>query len=230
MSLQSSFELWDSITFWLAAVGTVLLFVSAVTGVRARKYARLLDEQRTQQSAQVRLAHDRQIETLRKGTADANARVAEAQLELERLKAPRTIQNRRQVIVALKAAIEELIPFGSLRVEVFTADNHDEVTRLRDQIIDVLKEAGWDARMNPNSRSTGGIPIGGVTVEIQLGTTVAQLMDRRGNRKEYNLGIKARALAEALRLGGLDVIGPQASSNMKSDAKIEIIVGNKPED
>jgi hypothetical protein len=185
-----------------------------------------------------------EFETLRLETASANERAAESgriaatanleiarlTLELERLTAPRIIAQREQVIGDLRSIVAELIPYGSLRVEIFTLDNDDEVVRLRDQLIDVLQQAGWEPRMNQNRRvMSGGLPVNGVTVEMQAGTTVRQLRGRHGDNVTYDLGRKGLAMVKALQTGGLWVNGPYPTSNMVTDAQLEIIVGNKPQ-
>jgi hypothetical protein len=197
-------------------------------------------------AGRLRMIQDAELEQMRSETAAANERAAESSrtaaeanlevarlsLELEKFRAPRIfdVEQRERVIHELKLAIAELVPYGSLRVEVFTVDNDDEVIRLRDQLIDLLLQAGWVPRMNFNRRITG-MPVNGVTVEMQAGTAIKQLTRGRGNVleiMEYNLGEKALALVRAFRNGGLGILGPFTTS-LVTDAPIEIIVGNKPQ-
>lgn len=195
-------------------------------------------------AGRLRMIQDAELEKMRSETATANERAAESSrmaaeanlevarlnLELEKFRAPRIfdLEQREQIVRELKAAIAELVPYGSLRVEIFTVDNDDEVIRLRDQLIDLLGQGDWNARMNFNRRITP-MPVNGVTVEIQAGTTRRQITSRRGEIMEYDLGVKALALVQALRNGGLDISGPfTTSGTMVTDAQIEVIVGNKP--
>jgi hypothetical protein len=161
--------------------------------------------------------------------AEAEKHAAEAQLELERFRAPRIIQNRDEVVSELKAVLDPMSA-NAIRVEIFTVDNDDEVIRLRDQFIDLLQQAGWRVQMNLNRRISGDMPTNGVTVEIHVGSTVRSFFDRNGNVNTYNLGEKALAVVSAFRNGGLQITGPMHSSKMATDAQIEIVIGNKPRD
>jgi hypothetical protein len=71
-TLQSSFELWDGLTFWLAGFGALLLLVYVGTGFEARRYARRLAEEAERDKAR-----------LNAELADAKARAAEANLKAE---------------------------------------------------------------------------------------------------------------------------------------------------
>jgi hypothetical protein len=217
VSLQSSSELWDGITFWLAVVGTALLFISAFTGIVARRSARRWAEERGQQAQREKRTHEQdlaksneKIAELERETADAKARALEAKVELEKFKAPRVISPEQR-----DALISELKPFGKQRVDVFALINHGEVVGLRDDIQAALRGADWDARVNLNHHVAVFGGVGGVAVEIPAGAS-------------DDLRKIASALATALRKAGLQTSGPWSSYSMVSDAPMEVLVGNKP--
>lgn len=219
VSLQSSSEFWDGITFWLAGVGTVLLFISVVTGIRARGYARRWSEEKSEQAKNERRLHDQSIAKLEKETADANARAeeakraaAEANLELWKHKQPRMVLSPEQSA----KLVAELRALEKRPVEVFAAIQHDEVVWTQKMIVAALREADWDARDNPNRRAPTMSVTNGVAIEILADAPV-------------ELHKIAAALAATLRRQGhLEVSGPWASHHFQTDAPIEILIGNKP--
>jgi hypothetical protein len=156
---------------------------------------------------------------MRLETAQANARAAEANEKaeherLERLKIEEKLSKRILSREQQLQIIDELRPFaGKSRVEVFAYINLDEVVWLREQIWNTLREAGWDARGNVNSRVAASL-VNGISVEIAPGTT-------------REIGEAAMAIVLALNRVGLMTGGPIGSHNLR-EAPIEILVGNKP--
>jgi hypothetical protein len=230
-------EGWKGLGAKLVIVGVAIeVFVSGWVLLASRKLQTIQERALEEMRYETAQANARAEEASRDAAesnriaAEANLEVARLNLEIERLQAPRilNLKQRDQAINELRAAVTELIPYGSLRVEIFTVDNDDEVIRLRDQLCDILQQAGWIPRMNLNRRPTI-LPVNGVTVELQTGTTVRQLRSGHANNLTFNLGPKALALVSALRRAGLEVSGPFPTSNMVTDASIEIIVGNKPQ-
>ncbi len=117
MSLQSSSEFWDGITFWLAVVGTALLFVSVVTGIAARRFARSWSEEKSEQSQRDKRTHEQSL-------AEAHKETARLKLELERLKTPRNLSPEQQ-----KRIGDSLRPFAPQSTEV-VYQGDDEARRL----------------------------------------------------------------------------------------------------
>jgi hypothetical protein len=154
-----------------------------------------------------------------RGAEEAKRDAAVANLELEKLKAPRVLSAGQ-----LATLIAELKPFASRptpfknpmnRIDVFALLSHGEVNGLRDQIVSALRRAGWDARPNMNRRVSASHIVEGVVVEIYSGTSE----DTRD---------RAIALVKALTDAGLKTVGPVYSQNLAGDARIEILIGNKP--
>lgn len=77
-------------------------------------------------------------------TAEANARAAEAQLALEKFKAPRTLTHDQR-----KSFVEEMSKFRGQRVFLGTFSNAFEVVSFGQQLFEALKEAGVDVVANP---------------------------------------------------------------------------------
>jgi phage-related minor tail protein len=79
----------------------------------------------------------------RKETAEANARAVEAQLALEKFKAPRllTPEQRRTIT-------EKLRPFAGMRVAIAPSPESFEAGMLAEQLVEVLKSAGINATPN----------------------------------------------------------------------------------
>lgn len=103
--------------------GTALLFVSVVTGVVARRYARRLSEETIQQAERDKRAHDQAIAQLEKDTAEANARAAEANkvAEQERLARKKIEEHLKPRVPTQQQANEitvRLKPFAGQQVEV----------------------------------------------------------------------------------------------------------------
>jgi hypothetical protein len=218
-SFQSSFERWDSFTFWLTFIGTVLLAVGVVTGVMARGYARNLGAEKDKEAAEARLAHDRaiaaastQIETLRKETAEANARAAQATLELQKLRqklAPRSFnqQQRDSMIKHLKLVGE----WAS--ADICACSGTDEVAGITTQIWRLLADAGWKSNLYPTIRADV-IPVG-ILVESDPSDRGAVTI--------------AEGLAQILRTkGGVLAVHESMTNRAKLDAPIRVTVGTLP--
>jgi hypothetical protein len=106
------------------------------------------------------------IAEARKETAGANARALEAQLALERLKAPRTLGPERQQVVAAAAA-----PFAGQRYRAAISQGADDGLAFWESLYATLERAGWiylPASMGMGN-PTAGIPIAAIPgVEIRF--------------------------------------------------------------
>jgi hypothetical protein len=156
---------------------------------------------------------------LRKEAAEANRRTAEAQLALEKLKAPRVLDlNERSVMV------EELKSFAG--TPFVTAATHDpEAQALMGQIEDLLTEAGlqqqpWRGKELLAARP--GKPATGVTAVIGL-----YVQADASHSAVFEPAVTA--IAGALRDRGLDAkaeVGRMTTNT--NQAAIQILVGKKP--
>jgi hypothetical protein len=78
-----------------------------------------------------------QAKSLEESTAQANARAAEAQLELAKIKTPRSLDSEQQARIVRKIKAFSGTPFT---VSIFSTP---EVTQLLEMIEPTLKSAGW---------------------------------------------------------------------------------------
>lgn len=91
----------------------------------------------------------------------AEVRAAEANLELARLKAPRTLSPSQQLMI-----IARLKPFGSMRVDVIIIGDSQEISDLSTLIIGTMQQAGWSARFV--GKAISGPNVSGVLVGTHL--------------------------------------------------------------
>jgi hypothetical protein len=228
-------ELGSKIAILLVVIGVAYELVEKRFGAplqkiiddsREAQIVHLETESRTAQ-LEIAKAHERiaianaAAEAARKDAAIANERAAEANEKaeherLERLRIEKQLswrvlqpEEREQLIDDLR-----LTPLGAYRVEVFDLLQHDEVMQVRDQIVDVLRAAGWDARSNANRRAPTSTIVAGVRVEIPVGA----LSDIRD---------AAMKICQAFMKVGWIISWPVSSYNFVTDARTEILVGNK---
>jgi hypothetical protein len=158
-----------------------------------------------------------QGDILRKDTAEANARASEAQLALERLKAPRSISGEQQAqLTAL------LKPFAGQEYSGMVAGSVPDARALWVMIDKVLTAANW-VRMPPWGAAVGeppaGIPIApsdGVTIFVPA-ADVAELAPA------------AKTLASALAAFGIVTVAA-ADSGPQTRPKIMVVeIGTKPQ-
>jgi hypothetical protein len=203
MSLQSSSEFWDGLTFWLAGIGTILLFVSVVTGVAARRYARHVGEERAVAAERERQAHDHSIAKLNSEVSEANARLAEANLELERLRTPRTVSPEQQSRIAArlsKLVTEPRSEYAMLsRIAVVTAAKESEAENFARQIAATLRKGNW---------RVSEISVGDSQRLIGSGVSIEMAPDAL--RQEF--WEQARAVATTFSEEGVTMSGPHPTA------------------
>jgi hypothetical protein len=205
MSLESSATLWDAISFWLIGVGAALAFVGTVAAVHARKLGRELATEKTAIAAREKVASDRAI-------AEANARAAEAALELAKFKAPRSLTKEQedQLIAKLKPFSGQLFSFN------VTADP-EAISFLR-IIRTVLNRAGW----NEIPSQYGDVSVGGVGVSTDTGIT----LEVAANADMAHVAL-VQLLDSALNAEGIQSI-PRHNKDLTNLSAINILVGKKP--
>lgn len=215
--LESLVSFWDALAFWLTVAGATLLFFGGVSSVAFRRYNRQLLGVRAVQDQRERDATAKSLAETNSRAAEANerakeaeARAAEANLELEKLRTPRTLapEQKKRLIAALK-------PFADTWIELFSYPGNDEARRLRDQIAEVLKEAGWHSERpgTPHLTPEAMVPADGILIEV---APHAEAREREA----------ADVLAEALRAENLAVTGSVRMMNL--GLKVRLTVGHKP--
>ncbi len=163
--------------------------------------------------------------------SEANARALEAQLALEKYKAPRKIDGP-----AFVAALEGK-PKAPVEI-VFVRDN-PECWQLAMQIRDWLKTANWEHTQPaaisgadeprfdsyPSAMQAGGQPSG--VVIVQRATSQADFERERWKSFDGPLDTPGKALAHALMLS-LGTIGNSMGYETGTIGKLRVVVGPKP--
>ena len=199
----------------------VLIEDAKKEGVRAGKSAGDAMLRAAELEKEAALAKERTT-VLEKGVADANARADEAQLALERFKAPRTIANaeKPKMIAALTGP-------SPVKAAVYILGDGPEPNGLGASILDVLVRARWDA-LRWNWSGVGGIV--GVVIFTKAGSSGA-------------VNDAANALLSALRAAHIDSVGQPWPGDWDkfggmlngpnppapTEAPIRIVVGAKPQ-
>jgi hypothetical protein len=149
-------------------------------------------------------------DTAKKGAAEANARALEAQLALEKFKAPRVLADEE-----VQAIAEKLKPFSGQEFQIVTYWEMQEPLAFANQIYAALDLAGW--KYIKLERAT-----------VMLGGTEGVQVWTHPNADEE---VKKAADALTTALTGADVVAVvhkfQNVENPK-DNKINLNVGTKP--
>ena|SRR5690242_14198526 len=211
MSIESSVSLWDGISFWLVAVGATLAFLGAITAIQARRLNRVLITERAEVAKREKDANDKAIAEANARAKEAEARAVEANLALEKYKAPRTlsIEQRQRITDKLKQYAGQTF---SLNVY-----NDPEAVALLQVVRGTLTAAGWIEIRS----QIGDVQIGnaGMVTEIAVKCEVPQnagpiLIER------------VKALDAALNDEGIASL-PRHNIQLKDPDAINVVVGRK---
>lgn len=140
--------------------------------------------------------------------AQAEARAAEARLELAKFKAPRTLTDEQQELIA-----EKLKPFSGTVFEVHTYPNDAEPSGLAKNIEDAVVSAGWHLEA-----------VRGTLLGVVSGVTVVVSTQARTNAEQAGA-----ALLNALTSEGIAAkLGHGSLKVNPTVIAIKIAVGKKP--
>ena len=233
MSVESSSATWDAIAFWLAVAGTVVLFVSGVSSIAARRYARKVAAEKELQSQREKTVHEQSLANLKvdlaeaiargeeakRAAAEATARAAEANEKAEHERLERRKIEKKLAPRALNSLqYDTLIKFFKL---VATGANADicsctvtpEVIGITTQLLQLLRDSGWRITPWPWLRSDRVII--GILVE--------------SDPKDRASTIIANGLVQQLRdIGELLAVHEPMTNREKLDAPMRITVGTQP--
>ena len=175
--------------------------------------------ERARQDSEERIASlIKQGDELRKDTAEANARAAEAKLELAKFKAPRVLTSAQQSIVAGKIAA-----FRGTKFDAGIGPKGDpEPLYLLRSIVDSLKSIGWvQVPWTGDGETYTEAPL--LPVGIAMVTNV--IVDVH---PEYlaALGPAAKALADALNAEGIDALADSRPTTIHTEV-VHIRIGRK---
>jgi hypothetical protein len=222
----SPIEFWD---LW----GVRLLFIGAVVGVgglvlsafSAYVLYRVADVAQRDLSTQTEQAKSEiekskaEIAKANEGAAKANARANEAQLALERLKAPRTIPSAE-----IPRLIALLSTFAGTNAAIYILGDGPEPNGLAGIVASILKQAKWDFL------SWNWVGVGAVTGIVVIGkdasaTAACDALVRALISVNLDAGRQTWP-GEWGQVGGM-LNGPNPPS--PHEAPIRIIIGTKPQ-
>jgi len=159
-----------------------------------------------------------QGDRLRKDTAEANARAMEAQLALEKFKAPRSLSAEQQDRIATKVR-----PFGSIPFD-FAVQTDPESINLMEQISASLESAGWIRKpwkdggviFTPQGKPPAGIvSFSGLAIQIDVSKTA-----------EWDWA--ASTLWKAIEAEGIAATAVRLNDKSENANAVHIKVGKKP--
>jgi hypothetical protein len=205
MSLESSVSFWDAISFWFITGGVVLAFVGGLASIMFRRYNRQLVALTEIQNRQDKAANEKAI-------AEANARAAEANLELAKFKAPRSLTKEQQ-----DRLIAKLTPYsGQLFSFNVTAD--PEAINFLQIIRNVLVAARW--KEIPSQY--GDVSVGGVGVSTNTGV----ILEVAANADIKHI-VLVQLLDSAFNAEGIQSL-PRHNKDLTNPSAVNIVVGKKP--
>lgn len=161
-------------------------------------------------------SHER-IAELGKETAEANKHAKEAELALEKFRAPRTLPSTKRA-----QFLEKLKPFSGTPFDLGESDAESIEFALI--IASVLSEAGWHhiewtipggILKSPYTRNMGQVPHHGVAIDIF----------------DPNLSDAMKALVDVLETSGIERVVPalkEGAPNKQTEKTMHIMVGTKP--
>jgi hypothetical protein len=191
----------------LVAVGVVMEFAE---GWISEPWRKTIEDARTAEIARL----STEAEVARASIAEANARAAEAQLALEKLKTPRTLVPARQRAVA--AAIR---PFAGQRYLVAISDAADDGLVFWQSLHATLESAGWVYVAPAPGQPAKGVPPAHIPIAAVPGVEI--LFDPA---KEQELTPPALALGNALHADGMVVAVDRNSQSNPNRAEQDILI------
>jgi F0F1-type ATP synthase epsilon subunit len=137
------------VSLGFAALAAVFVTITTGAVVRLQKIEAAqataeLDRYKAEAAAEVGKAHERiaelstQAESLKLGTAEANARALEAQLALEKLKQPRSLSEKQISVI-----VEKLMRFAGTNFDAAVIPGDPEAIIFLSHITAALEKAGW---------------------------------------------------------------------------------------
>lgn len=208
-------EFWD---FWLiisviiAALSAIAIGVTTAGSIIAHKRETIASENAL---TQFKLSMDLQVST-------ANARALEAQLALERYKAPRSIEENNKALI-----VQVLSKFSGTKAAIYILGEGPEPNNLGRNIGTILNESKWDA-LDWNWVGAGSAV--GVVVTFKHGSdipieTACDALVSAFNSAHIE-AVKQEWPGDWDHFGGM-LNGPNAPS--PTEAPIRIIIGTKPQ-
>jgi hypothetical protein len=206
-------EWWD---FWLIASLVFAAFAAMAIGITTT--GSIVSHKREASAAEEVL--DRfKLQTESK-IADANARVAEAQLELEKFKKPRSIsvEQRNRIAEAMKE-------FAGQQYFGMVASGVPDAWDIWREISLSLEMAGWKRLPPPGLPVSQYGPPAGIPLAPQAGVMVISSV--RNSTPEENMALHERAKALAAQLTDESIVAGAGFSIELNPNTIAIVIGPK---
>jgi len=178
---------------WAEVAGIVLLALLVIAEVVAYKYGHRKDDLTEQQQHAADQRHDEEMARLQLETARMQERAAKAELELAKIKAPRTLGPARQEFIA-----NALRRFAGQRYRAAISQGADDGVAFWESLHATLQSAGWVYIPAPGP--SVGDPPAGIPIAAIPGVEI-----RFDPAKEQELAPAALALGNALHADGMVV-------------------------
>jgi len=160
MDLATKVWFANEVRIWGLAITAIVGIISfAATWTHSRWQAELASQKEVV-AAQIQRASDERIATAANEAAQANARAAEANLELARYRAPRNLSEMQRALIS-----EKTKQFAGTKFDTAFANADSEQAVFLSQIEATIKQAGWkqidwlggDIVINRDNAPTSGI-------------------------------------------------------------------------
>jgi hypothetical protein len=213
MSLESSVSFWDWLSFWLVTWGAILASLGGISSIMFRRYNHQLVVLTERHNREDKQANERAIADAGARAAEAEARTAQANLEIARLTTPRQLSPDQQqhIVSALKAFAPQKF---SLAVSPET-----EPLNLLANLKNLLLLSGW---IQTPPTGFGDIAIGDAASAIGNGVIPRFASSAIPRTREA-----ANALAAALNAQGIES-KVESDPRVHDPSEINLLVGSKP--
>jgi hypothetical protein len=204
------------IAVFLVAIGVVAEFAGEYLSRKLEAPIEAAREERLATLAAENTSARAAIADANARTAEASQKAAEAQLALERFKAPRTLRPERQH--AVTAAVK---PFAGQRYQTAISQGADDGIVFWESLYKALEQAGWE--YIPATSFTVGNPPAGIPIAAIPGLEI-----RFDPAKDQELAPAALALGNALHADGMVVAvnrNRQTSPNEAERNILQIFIG-----
>jgi hypothetical protein len=198
---------------WAELAGIAFLGLLVITELVAYRYGQRKDELTAQEQTATDHRHDEEMARLHMETAQMQARAAGAELELAKIKLPRTLGPARQQAIAVATR-----PFADQRYRVAISGAADDGIDFWGSLYATLESAGW-VYVPPTGPPTVGNPPAGIPIAAAPGVEI--VFDPAS---EAELTAPALALGNALHADGTAVAVNRDVQSNPNEADRDILL------
>jgi hypothetical protein len=218
---------WSNFYFWASIFSLIAL---GVTEVVSHRYSEREDELAAIEQEATKKTHEDEIarlhvessrlaadaETARAQIAEANARALEAQLALEKFKAPRSLNSEQR-----ENLIADLTRFAGQKFSGIVAGGIPDASKFWSELVATLTAAKW--QLLPPAGDAAGNPPAGIPINPNVGVIIALPLGEEGT-----CGPPAIALATGLSNAGIAATAIRSANPQNRNGVIVIAIGSKP--